>query len=336
MLNVMRRRAPRIEILINPVRVQGTGAAAEIATAINQLSVPSQIWPALDLIVITRGGGSIEDLWEFNEEIVARAIAASAVPIVSAVGHEIDFTIADFVADLRAPTPSAAAELIVPDAAELERKVSELRSCLDRCLRKFATDARTRLSYVSERALGRELLKRVHDAQQQLDWIRDTLQKNVRQCAVASQQRLSSVATWLRAHSPRREIALRQNQYVEVQQRLTALAATNLDWVKQRLIRTDQVLRALAPEAILQRGYSITSDGHGNVIRSIAAVRRGMRLRTRVSDGEGVSMSAAASAVTVPSASPTFLPTVPWKTDSLPAAAIALFFRRMLASPPLR
>src|SRR5881394_2094388 len=98
-LNVLRRRARGIEILINPVRVQGIGAAAEIASAINELSNPSAIWPPLDLIVVTRGGGSIEDLWEFNEEIVARAIAAALVPIVSAVGHEIDFTIADFVSD---------------------------------------------------------------------------------------------------------------------------------------------------------------------------------------------------------------------------------------------
>ena len=106
-LNILRRRARGIEILINPVRVQGTGAAAEIASAINELSNPSKIWPPIDLIVIARGGGSIEDLWEFNEEIVARAIAAALVPIVSAVGHEIDFTIADFVADLRAPTRTA-------------------------------------------------------------------------------------------------------------------------------------------------------------------------------------------------------------------------------------
>src|SRR5437870_13656002 len=97
-LNVLRRRARQIEILINPVRVQGTGAAAEIATAINELSNPSEIWPVLDVVIVTRGGGSIEDLWEFNEEIVARAIASSLIPIVSAVGHEIDFTIADFVA----------------------------------------------------------------------------------------------------------------------------------------------------------------------------------------------------------------------------------------------
>jgi len=123
MLNVLRRRAPWLQILINPVRVQGTGAAQEIAVAIRELAAPNEALAPVDLIVVTRGGGSIEDLWEFNEEIVARAIVHSAVPIVSAVGHEIDFTICDFVADLRAPTPSAAAELIVPDVADLQRRI---------------------------------------------------------------------------------------------------------------------------------------------------------------------------------------------------------------------
>src|SRR6059036_1616733 len=123
MLNVLHRRAPWLQILINPVRVQGTGAAQEIAVAIRELASPSDRFAPLDLIVATRGGGSIEDLWEFNEEIVARAIFNSTVPIVSAVGHEIDFTICDFVADLRAPTPSAAAELIVPDIVDLQRQI---------------------------------------------------------------------------------------------------------------------------------------------------------------------------------------------------------------------
>src|SRR5437868_10068986 len=162
-LTVLRRRARQIEVLINPVRVQGTGAAAEIATAINELSDPTDIWPALDVHIIARGGGSIEDLWEFNEEIVARAIASSLVPIVSAVGHEIDFTIADFVADLRAPTPSAAAELIVPDMAELERRIGELENCLHRCLRSFVAREQTRLRLFSQRALSSELLRCVRD-----------------------------------------------------------------------------------------------------------------------------------------------------------------------------
>ncbi|PYJ74227.1 MAG: exodeoxyribonuclease VII large subunit, partial [Verrucomicrobia bacterium] len=122
-LNVLKRRAPWLEILINPVRVQGTGAAAEIAVAIRELATPNEHWQPLDLIVVARGGGSMEDLWEFNEEIVARTIVDISVPIVSAIGHEIDFTICDFTADLRAPTPSAAAELIVPDIVDLRRRI---------------------------------------------------------------------------------------------------------------------------------------------------------------------------------------------------------------------
>src|SRR5438477_12906016 len=142
-LNVLRRRAPWLQILINPVRVQGIGAAQEIAVAIRELAKPSENFAPVDLIVVTRGGGSMEDLWEFNEEIVARTIADVNVPIVSAIGHEIDFTICDFVADLRAPTPSAAAELIVPDVADLRRHMDNWA-----------------------RALGRELFNRVRDAQQ--------------------------------------------------------------------------------------------------------------------------------------------------------------------------
>src|SRR2546421_7252820 len=152
LLNVLRRRAPWLQILINPARVQGTGAAADIAVAIRELATANENWLPVDLIVVARGGGSIEDLWEFNEEIVARTIADVAVPIVSAIGHEIDFTIADFVADLRAPTPSAAAELIVPDIVDLRRHMDT-----------FA------------RALGRELINRMRDAQQRLDHARETL-----------------------------------------------------------------------------------------------------------------------------------------------------------------
>src|SRR3989440_2347786 len=162
-LNVLRRRAPWLSILISPVRVQGSGAAQEIAVAIRELAKPNENFAAVDLIVVTRGGGSMEDLWEFNEEIVARAIADLSVPIVSAIGHEIDFTICDFVADLRAPTPSAAAELIVPDVLDLRRRLQELAGCVQKCLQNFLEHQRTRLRFLSERTLARELLKRMRD-----------------------------------------------------------------------------------------------------------------------------------------------------------------------------
>src|SRR5205823_14601273 len=149
-LNVLRRRAPWLQILINPVRVQGTGAAQEIAVAIRELATPNEAWRPLDLIVVTRGGGSIEDLWEFNEEIVARTIADVNVPIVSAVGHEIDFTICDFVADLRAATPSAAAELIVPDVADLRRNLDTGARAVDRELSNWVRAAHRRLAHPRE------------------------------------------------------------------------------------------------------------------------------------------------------------------------------------------
>src|SRR6266403_3229594 len=179
LLNVLKRRAPWLGILNNPVRVQGSGAAQEIAVAIRELAKPNENFAPVDLIVLTRGGGSMEDLWEFNEEIVARTIADVNVPIVSAIGHEIDFTICDFVADLRAPTPSAAAELIVPDIVDLRRRIDELTGCLQKCLRGFLEHQKTRLRFLSERTLARELLKRMHDAQQQIDLSREALHRHV-------------------------------------------------------------------------------------------------------------------------------------------------------------
>ena len=240
-LNVLKRRAPWLQILINPVRVQGTGAAAEIAVAIRELAAPNENWAIVDLIVVARGGGSIEDLWEFNEEIVARTIADVSVPIVSAIGHEIDFTIADFVADLRAPTPSAAAELIVPDIVDLRRRIEELSACLHKCLRNFVQHQRTRLRFLSQQTLVRNLVARMREAQQRFDLIRDSLARLTKQ---------------------------------------------KIDNARERFQRADAILRVLGPDATLRRGYSITTDSDGKLIRSIAVVRPKMKIRTRVSDGE--------------------------------------------------
>src|SRR5213595_1023521 len=263
MLNVLRRRAPCLQILINPVRVQGTGAAQEIAVAIREFASPSEIFAPLDLLVVTRGGGSIEDLWEFNEEIVARAIFNSTVPIVSAVGHEIDFTICDFVADLRAPTPSAAAELIVPDVIDLQRRI-------DGCAR----------------ALGRQLLDRVRDAQQRLDHARETLQRCLAHKIEASKRGLLHALRVLQARSPVRELMMRRNRFADLHRRLVACPGHLLENAKQRFNRMEGILRVIGPEATLRRGYSITTNERGKIIRTIAAVRPKMKIRTRVSDGE--------------------------------------------------
>src|SRR5947207_5363498 len=285
MLNILRRRARGIEILISPVRVQGAGAAAEIASAINELSKPSTIWPPLDLIVVARGGGSIEDLWEFNEEIVARAIAAALVPIVSAVGHEIDFTIADFVADLRAATPSAAAELIVPAATELDRRINELSVCLQRCWRNFIVREQTRLRLFSERTVGRELLTRIQESKQTLDWRRESLQRNATGFVVNWRGRLGENSAALRRHDPSREIVLRRCRLAEFARRLAACPPQLVNTMRRRFERAEKILAVLGPDATLRRGYSMTLDATGNLVRSITHVKRGDRIHTRVTDG---------------------------------------------------
>ena len=284
-LNILRRRARGIEILINPVRVQGIGAAVEIASAINELSNPSRIWLPLDLIVVARGGGSFEDLWEFNEEIVARAIAAAVVPVVSAVGHEIDFTIADFVADLRAPTPSAAAELIVPAANELERRVNELAICLQRCWRSFLVREQTRLRLFTERTVARELLTRVQEGKQTVDWRRESLQRNATALLGTWRGRLMEMAAALRRHDPSREVILRRNRFRDLARRLVTCPPQLLDGTRKRFERAEKILAVLGPDATLRRGYSMTVDATGNLVRSVREVKRGDRLRTRVTDG---------------------------------------------------
>ena len=233
----LRRRAPGVHILISPVRVQGIGAAAEIATAIRELSAPNESWPPLDLIVLARGGGSIEDLWEFNEEIVARAIFHCAIPIVSAIGHEVDFTIADFVADLRAPTPSAAAELIVPDFAEVNRRIDELAACLHRCLRNFLSHQQTRLRFLSERALSRELVKRIRDAQQQIDFTRESLRRGARQRIGDARARLANFASLIKSRNPQREVIALRKGFADLRKRFGALAPRSLDQARQRFSR---------------------------------------------------------------------------------------------------
>jgi exodeoxyribonuclease VII large subunit len=317
MLNILRRRARGVEILINPVRVQGTGAAAEIATAIHQLNELDVVGPdqfavsegrasarpalcgpqqkigdvqkhvsPLDLIVITRGGGSIEDLWEFNEEIVARAIAASALPVVSAIGHEIDFTIADFVADLRAPTPSAAAELIVPDTTDLERRISELSNCLNRPLRNFVVHARERLRSISERTLSRELLARFQEASQNIDWRRDSLLRRAHQSLAEARARFGQVAADLRRYNPAAEIAASRSRLSELARRLPSCAKAAADTKQNQFERAHKILAVLDPQATLERGYSISRNKAGRIVHSIDQVQSGEELRTRVSDGE--------------------------------------------------
>lgn len=284
MINVLHRRAPWISIIINPVRVQGAGAAAEIAAAVDEFN--SGTLPPVDVIVVARGGGSAEDLWEFNEEIVARAIAASRLPVVSAVGHEIDFSISDFVADLRAPTPSAAAELLAPDTSELLRRLEQIGGSLKRCVQERIDRHRRDLAFISRSVLFREPRVRLDLAAQDLDAAAEALERAVANRIAFLKQQVTTAAGTLREHRPDQMLAMRRHQVESVAERLRILARQQMEKAGRRLEHSAALLRILGPQATLDRGYSITRNASGEIIRSAAQVKPGDALVTKVADGD--------------------------------------------------
>ena len=283
MLHVLARRAPWLRVIVSPARVQGEGAAAEIAAgiaALNELAAPP------DVIVIARGGGSVEDLWAFNEEVVARAIVASAIPVVSAVGHEIDFTIADFAADLRAPTPSAAAELIAPDAAELTRELGQWATQLRRQMSAALGAQRVRLDFLARSTFFREPEQRLAAAQQRTDLAEEALRRAMREHLVARRQDVGALLAALRQYRPDQLLALRRQHFDALRAKFQARFDEARKEPKARFTRLAAMLRLLAPTATLARGYSITTTTDGSTIRSITDVQRGTQIVTRLADGE--------------------------------------------------
>ncbi len=283
MLHVLARRAPWLRVIVSPARVQGEGAAAEIAAgiaALNELAAPP------DVIVVARGGGSVEDLWAFNEEVVARAIVASAIPVVSAVGHEIDFTIADFAADLRAPTPSAAAELIAPDAAELTRELGQWAGQLRRQMSAALGAQRVRLDFLARSTFFREPEQRLAAAQQRTDLAEEALRRAMREHLVARRQDVGALLAALRQYRPDQLLALRRQHFDALRAKFQARFDEARKEPKARFTRLAAMLRLLAPTATLARGYSITTTTDGSTIRSITDVQRGTQIVTRLADGE--------------------------------------------------
>ncbi|MFZ0615791.1 MAG: exodeoxyribonuclease VII large subunit [Chthoniobacterales bacterium] len=285
-LQVLHRRHPGLRVVINPVRVQGKGAAAEIAAAITELAAGGGVIGPVDLIVVTRGGGSLEDLWEFNEEAVARAIVASPVPVVSAVGHEIDFSIADFAADLRAPTPSAAAELIAAEGSEL---LERSRSLVARIGREAL--ARTGLHHAVQQRLAssplfRDPLRRVEEARQTSDRIEEflagTMERRTEQVSAMIARRAAQMAS---AHPGHRLLHAGQ-KISTLGEQLGTMMARRLERDKGRMNLVSAALAALNPEATLARGFSITRNAEGKVITSASSLKTGDLLRTTLADGE--------------------------------------------------
>jgi exodeoxyribonuclease VII large subunit len=288
-LHVIARRDPSLGIILAPCRVQGEGAADELVNAIERLnswSAAAGAGRGLDLILITRGGGSLEDLWSFNEESLARAIFESALPVISAVGHEIDFTISDFVADLRAATPSAAAELITESVFAirpwLEEVPARLRQYVTRRMeasREGFDRLRQRFGYLHPRRFLNERL-------QLLDEFVASLDRRVWQCWRRRGERLRNAAVRLQAVKPSRLIARQLDITDSVVGRMRTVVRGQLRDLRQRLTAAEARLRLLSPELVLDRGYTITTDAAtGRLLRSADEVKAGQRLRTRLGRG---------------------------------------------------
>jgi exodeoxyribonuclease VII large subunit len=225
-------------------------------------------------------------LWEFNEEALARAVAASAIPVVSAVGHEIDFTICDFVADLRAPTPSAAAELIAPDAAELSHRLAQWTGRMQRAVGGLLMRERAQLAHFATGSLVRVPRARLDAATQETDLAAETLQRMIRERIRIATQRLADLSTELRQHRPDQRVILCRGQAGALRARFGEVFRHQLDTRRQRFARGAELLRLLSPDATLQRGYSITRRADGSVLKSARDVAPGTALRTRLRDGE--------------------------------------------------
>jgi exodeoxyribonuclease VII large subunit len=281
-LNIVARRHSGLNVLLCPVSVQGDSAPAEIETALADLNAAPGL---VDLIVLARGGGSLEDLAAFNSERVARAIAASQLPVVSAVGHETDFTIADFAADLRAPTPSAAAELVTEAQHKIADRVAEQSQRLERAVRFQLLQAHQHFNRVPmSRAEGR-MTAILHRLAQRLDDQTFRAEAAMRSLVREHCDRVNVVAATVLRHDPRRRLAHAGAHLADFRARMDRSMERLVAASQSRLGAFDARLRALSPLAVLDRGYALVLTDAGQVVRSAAQVSTGDRINTRVADG---------------------------------------------------
>ena len=278
-ITVLKRRCPALPIIIYPTSVQGDGAAAEIAAAIARANRRAEC----DVLIVGRGGGSLEDLWSFNEEVVARAIHDSLIPVVSAVGHEVDFTIADMVADLRAATPSAAAELVSPDMLDIESRLQRSRQRLVQTMSQRLKTQSRELDQLRRRLISPQRRLELHF--QRLDELLARLPNALTTQLALKRSQLRTLQARVASHSPRSRLAAHHRQLDHARHRLSAAMERLLEQRNARLSHCDQLLRALGPGATLERGYAIVTDAQGQVLRDIDTVTVGATLTTRLARG---------------------------------------------------
>ncbi|WP_421863973.1 exodeoxyribonuclease VII large subunit [Marinobacter adhaerens] len=279
-LTVLARRCPAIPVTLYPTAVQGKAATADIVRAIEA----AQNHGVADVLIIGRGGGSLEDLWCFNEEAVARAIAACRIPTVSAVGHEVDVTIADFVADLRAPTPSAAAEKISPDQSDWLKQLRDREFRLSNAMGLALKRLGTQLGHLSARLRDprRELLEKA----QRMDELEMRLRKAIRQRLTTVGVRNDHLRQRLVMQSPHRQLSDSQDALRRVSERLVSVMQQDLKQRRDNLEHAAQTLNVVSPLATLGRGYSIVRDNNGNILRDASNVNPGDTISARVARGE--------------------------------------------------
>jgi exodeoxyribonuclease VII large subunit len=281
-LRVLRRRFRNINVALYPVRVQGDGAADELVQGIACLNRR----PGVDVIIVARGGGSLEDLWAFNEERLARAIAASELPVISAVGHETDFTIADFVADLRAPTPSAAAELVVHRRQDFESEIGERLRRLGQEMRLKLSEARRRFRELQMHRVFQTLAARIAARGQHVDESMAALDAAISRRLSAARHAWLRTASGVMRYDFSRLLKLRRSSLAQQVSRMDAALARNLDIHGNRLKHAQVVLGERNPLAILQRGYSITRDASGRIVRDARLLAAGNEISVRLARGE--------------------------------------------------
>src|SRR6202521_4853392 len=280
-LNILRRRHDTASVLIFPAQVQGEAAALEVTAGVRYFNKAKNV----DVIIVARGGGSAEDLAAFNHEGLARTIAGSGIPIISAIGHETDFTIIDFVADLRAPTPSAAAELVIRSRQEIEAQAEDLYRRLERGLRYRLRRARQELTERAQHGAFARMMRGIHRRQQKLDEQRFRLEKAERQLLERCHRRCENVSATIRHYDARRRLAaIRQQLQAQV---ASLAAATHTRVLESRgvLDRRSASLEALSPLAILNRGYALVFDAKGRLVKDAARLKAGDELSARLARG---------------------------------------------------
>src|SRR5580692_1548386 len=288
-LNILERRHHSANVLIYPAQVQGDAAPAEVMAGLRHFNQESRLRQArasaVEVIIIARGGGSAEDLACFNHEGLARAVAESKIPVISAIGHETDFTIIDFVADLRAPTPSAAAELVIRSQQEIEAAAADLYRRLERAVRYRLLMARQELTERAQHGAFARMMDGIHRRQQRLDEQRFRLEKAERQLLERWHRRCENVATAVRHYDARRRLA-------HVRQQLEAQVANLASATHRRLLesrgaleRHTASLEALSPVAILNRGYALVFDGQGQLVKDAAELKAGEEVSARLARG---------------------------------------------------